>query len=847
MFGNIVSHIRNAIEIRQQERKLFRLLFMHSFLIGLSSSLFFVEASRNFIQKISIADMPSAYIISGFAGYLLIRLFKLLQKKMGVIKSFEWILLIFSACMILLYVGRVLFDSNVFVGKTLAYLGFVLMFAFATLFAVGFAGICLFIFNLSQSKRLLALLGTGEIMASILGYLIIPVLVKLMGASIYLLILSAVFSLISILPIHKVFLEKGRGAGSVVKSAAPPVKFNLAFIWKNPFILYLSLTTLFSIITVYFIDYSYLISVRYFSQSTGVEVATIVAMIFSIIKTGELFFSFFSSSIVASTGMKTAVLLLPYLLIFGAVMGIVSVVFFSATPVFMLFFLFLNKWTDRVIRKGVTIPSMKVMFQLNSPEERVQLQNNIDGVISQLSTIICGALLMGLSFFVDTSDSNSFLHATTIVCLVVFIVFLLISSRLFQIYKIRVQDYLRSKKPVNPDAEKLETAEISVADQAGQLTADPALTGKLNNLLKGTDLSDKRQIIQLICYYNPSAEPYAHFLDENTGTEDEFIRKITKIYFDNQHIFSRYLIIAYFLCLDFPRRVSFFKDVYHVSPLGLRIFFLKGLCRSEANIQASDAFYFMELTRQVVNEILWTETAISDLEGEQTKTLVEQLAIHLGTLTNGLLYLLQLLHDKKSVSLISEIINKKDRTEEDLLFAVELLENIILPELKKTVLPVFEPISSANRRSKLRAFFFVAEMGREDRLQDILMHDFNMVDMYTKQLTLEVLQEIDPGQRAVKAFSESRIDHLKKTAAGLADEAYQRKNKIIAGLCSMLSLDRIDQVNVLRWAVTENVLSFSKAKSNASADMTTRISIDGSVNHFIEIDLLSLVISDKIR
>lgn len=847
MFRNFIDHIKNTIEIRQQEKKLFRLLFLHSFLIGLSSSLFFVEASRNFILKISIADMPSAYIVSGFTGYLLIRLFKFLQKRMGVIKSFEWILLIFSACMLLLYIGRVTFDKNLFVAKTLAYLGFVLMFAFATLFAVGFAGICLLIFNLSQSKRLLALLGTGEIMASILGYLVIPLLVKVMGASIYLLILSAVFSLISVLPIHKVFLEKGNEARPVTKSATPPVKFNLAFIWKNPFILYLSLTTLFSIITVYFIDYSYLISVRYFSQSTGIEVATIVAMIFSIIKTGELFFSFFSSSIVASTGMKTAVLLLPYLLIFGAVMGIVSVVFFSATPVFMLFFLFLNKWTDRVIRKGVTIPSMKVMFQLNSPEERVQLQNNIDGVISQLSTIICGALLMGLCFFVDTSDYNSFLHATTIVCLVVFIVFLLMSSRLFHIYKIRVQDYLRSKKQISGLTEKDETIGINGTNADDHLVTDPELSDKLKKLLDETDLSDKQKIIRLICHYNPSAEPYANFLNQNSGTEDEFIRKITKIYFDNQHIFSRYLIIAYFLCLDFTRQLAFFKDIYHVSPLGLRMFFLKGLCASEQTIQMSDTFYYKELTSQVVNEILWTEASASDLDDEPTKSLNEQLNIHRQTLTTALLYILQLLHDKKSVRLIAEIINKNERTEEDLLFAVELLENIIHPELKKIVLPVFEPIGFTNRRNKLRPFFFISEMSKEDRLQDILMHDFNIVDTYTKQLALEAIQKINPAQRSLKAFSESQIGNLKIIAANLVNEAYQEKNKIINGLCKMLSLNSIDQANIFRWSVSDNHLGFSKDKSGASVDMTVRMAVNPALHQYLEIDLLALVISSKIK
>ena len=850
MFRILIENIKGAIEIKQQEKKLFRLLFLHSFLIGLSGSLFFVEASHSFILKISIADMPSAYIVSGIAGYLLIRLFKWLQKKFGVIRSFELILLIFSVSMLLLYMGRVELGNNIFYAKALAYTGFVLMFAFATLLAVGFAGICLMIFNLSQSKRLLALLGTGEIMASILGYLIIPILVKAMGSSIYLLLLSAFFSLLSIWPIRKVGAGKGPAVAVTPKVIVQPVKFNLAFIGKNPFILYLSLTTLFSIISVYFIDYSYLVSVRYFSQTTGVEIATIVAMLFSIIKTGELFFSFFSSNIVASTGMKTAVLALPYLLIFGCVMAVFSVIFFNASPVFMIFFLFINKFTDRVIRKGVTIPSMKIMFQINSPGERVQLQNNIDGVISQLSTIVCGAMLMGVCFFVSTADAYKFLTATTLVCLVVFIVFLFMSSRLFHIYKGRIQEYLRSKHVLTP-AVKKETVSIQYTPGDTANAADPAIPGKLESLLHNTDLSDKLKLRELICYYNPSAEAYIHFND--AGGEAEFIRKITKLYFDNQNIFSRSLIISYFLCLDFTRQLVFFKDTHRISPLRLRSYFLKGLCSGSHTIPASEVFGFMELTSQCVNEILWTEAAINDLEAPGERRVVNQLKAHKAELTNLLLYLLQLLHDKKSVQLITDILNKKDRSEEDILFAVELLENILRPELKKMILPVFEPISFTGRRKKLGRIFFAAELSEEERLQDILMHDFNVVDNYTKQLALEALREIDPGKTAIKAFTESRISNLKAIADSSVSEktsldTFLQKDKIVTQLGRLLSLDRVDRSNITRWGIYDDKHRFSKGKAEHHFENNTaKMVIDPSMNRYVEVDLLAMVLLHKIK
>ena len=70
--------------------------------------------------------------------------------------------------MVFLFLGKISFENNILISKIIAYAGFVLIFPFFSLFSLGFSGICLSMFDLSQSKRLLALLGTGEIIASIL-------------------------------------------------------------------------------------------------------------------------------------------------------------------------------------------------------------------------------------------------------------------------------------------------------------------------------------------------------------------------------------------------------------------------------------------------------------------------------------------------------------------------------------------------------------------------------------------------------------------------------------------------------------------------------------------------------
>jgi len=103
MVRNFLEKIKTFIEIKQSEKKLFQILFVHSFFVGLSLAFFFVEASRSFIQKVNISEMPLAYVISGLTGYILIRIFKRLQKNFGMFRSFELIILLFSVLMVFLF------------------------------------------------------------------------------------------------------------------------------------------------------------------------------------------------------------------------------------------------------------------------------------------------------------------------------------------------------------------------------------------------------------------------------------------------------------------------------------------------------------------------------------------------------------------------------------------------------------------------------------------------------------------------------------------------------------------------------------------------------------------------
>jgi hypothetical protein len=826
-------------------------LFLHSFLLGVANSFFLVETSKVFILKVSISEIPIAYIISGVIGLLLINIFKKAQNKIGEIKSYELIILIFFISSLIIYCGQVYLTNIDFLIKLFAYLGFAMIFAFLTLFNVGFAGICFSVFSFSQSKRLLGFLGIGEVISSIIGFLIAPYIVHVTGNSNLLLLLAMFFSLISILPIRSIYKEVGNNV-NVVKPSVLKQKFNFSYIYNNPFVFYLSLTTLFSIATLYFVDYSYLISVRNFSKLYGIETTAIVGYLFCVIKTGELIFSLFTYNIISKIGMKQSGLILPNLLLIGSALCFFAIIFFFSTPVFIIIFLFINKCIERVIRKTISVPARKVMFQINTPEDRVFLQNNIDGVVMQVSTIISGLLLFIVCFFSDTNNSNSFIQIISVVNFLIFFLFLFFSIMLFKNYQNQIHKFLN--KTYNLKNKREDTV---IYNENIHLNAVPVINGIsiLNELSKEIDFTDKKNLLSLIAYYNPSATNNLNIANTNIESEETLIKLLTRLYIENQNYFSRIAIISYIFNIEFDKKFIFFKDVINITPLKLRIYFLNHLGNETQSVPINQTSFLNEQINITINEILWTESCINDLKEYSELELIVQLKLHRQELLNMLLSFIKLIQDKNSIDIVKNIINKSDLSEEDLFFVCELLDNILLPELKSMLIPIFEPTPFNVKKSKLSNIFNFYSLTSIDRLTNILMHDFNLLDSYTKQLALVLLKNIQHNHFAIKAFESSKIVNLRVEAGHLNEKILKQTMQqldLSKTICTYFRLDNNCQSIFQRWFFIENKLSLHKGilggKVSEIYNSTLQsIGITNFVELEFEIDLVAIVLLNRLN
>lgn len=796
--------IQKIINIKNSEKPLFLKLFYHSFFIGIANSFFLVETSKFFLSKVKVSEIPIAYIISGILGILLVKLFKKLQQKFGHFKSYQITILIFLLSCLMIFLGQYSFQNAIII-KSIAFVGFALIFAFLTLFNVGFSGICFSVFNFSQSKRLFGLLGISEVIASIIGFLIIPFLMNYIGGANNLLLISILFSLISIYPIHQI--SKNYIAPTPVKQTEKqaPKKFNLKLIINNPFVYYLSLSTIFSMATFYFVDFSYLISVRNFSALYAFDTTTIVATIFCIIKAGELCFSLFTSTIISNIGMKKSGALLPNLLIIGALLCLISILLFTSSPVFIIIFLFINKWIERVIRKSITIPARKIMFQVNTPEDRIFLQNNIDGFMMQFSTVVAGIMLLVITTIIDTNNYNSFLQYISIFNLIIFSLFLFYILKLYKTYNNQIHSFLENTYQIKNDTH---SKSISLAKS----NENKPNTQPFQNIESVIDLNDKNKILDLILFYNPRYTSFIESIRNNDLNNDNTFKIFSKLYFENHNYFSRIAIACITKFYNFDYKVKSLKEFYNISHLSIRNHLINNLLNESNAINEKDIVYVFNLLTDLINEILWTDAGINDLVQIENLSLIDELNSHKNQLCNLLLNLLQFNHDKNSIIIIKNIINKVDFSEEDAFFVCELFDNILLPNYKNIVIPIFEPISFINKKNKLKDIVHVSSLSINDRLIDILMHDYKIVNLYCKELALSELFKRGSQSEIGLAFEKSQYVNLQFVSTNNKEtldklNVLSLKTQIADTLSTSLSLHKKDIVNFINYGFRDTSLS----------------------------------------
>ncbi len=148
---------------------------------------------------------------------------------------------------------------------------------------------------------------------------------------------------------------------------------------------------------------------------------------------------------------------------------------------------------------------------------------------------------------------------------------------------------------------------------------------------------------------------------------------------------------------------------------------------------------------ETVENIIWFYTTIKDLAREKnTLKLVQSLDLELAKTQEILFTLLTFLHSKETIELI-----KTNIIGENIVFAIELIDNFIRPDIKRIIIPIFEKTPLGVKIKRLRHYFYFPALDFRSRLEDILLRDYKKIDIWSKVKALELYGKIIDKQSAL--------------------------------------------------------------------------------------------------
>lgn len=796
----VKAKFSRMLKLKPEESRSFRFLFMLSLVTGIALSFYFVAVNSFLIKNTSVSNLPFAYIISGLGGVLLIKIYQSRQRKVGIIRSYQEFLCTFSVVSLIVFLAYGKFGDQPSDAVYLAYFGFLFNMPFTIIFALSFSAICARLYNISQSKRLLALVGTGEIIASIIGYLFAPLLSKILGSANYLLPVSAACILPAFFPIFKLFAENKEKLKHIATVKRTLKKLNISFFLSQRFYLLIALVSVFSVAAIYFVDYACLITVRFMASYSGLEIAVIVGVFFSCVKTGELIFSFLSAHILSSKGVKFSILLLPILLVGCFVFAVIGGATFQSNPIFILCFIFLAKFVERVIRKAITTPATKVLYQVTG-SDRLRIEATIEGLLNQIATVVSGLLLLLISALISKDDTQYFLTVISGICFTIFFAWSVLSLKLYENYKKKIWSYLT------------EIRSFTASENDGALVAKPVYVNTDSDLLSST----------LERALRARADGKL-----NTGTS-----KLSSSYYTNPNFFYRLTVIRFFQTAEKPLLLTLFKEFWEISDLTLKYELIHTFNTFGEKPAESDYFYFEELCQQFSDELIYAMSAQNDLQFIEDPGLQFHLKEHTQLLIKVLFELLSVLYEPKAIKVIYDIIASEDQDDiESKLFAIELLDNTLDEVLKDKFTPIFEPAPFDQKIGNLQKFIPVEPMSAQEALKNLLLKDFKLVNHHLKECCLSCYYQLSKDKQMLNAFKVSKIKNLQVKAEKLSKKEFEInlsiQETLLKEIESRFLLSKVQLTYLFNDGIVTNESSGHKVNRKSEHPYVVPIEINGS-------------------
>jgi hypothetical protein len=386
------DRVLEALAIRPGERSAIGWLFLHSLFLGIYVAFFFSTANAWFLERFGPSALSWAYIASGVVGFGTIALFAWLQRRLAPVT-----VLVSALGFLVLLTGGLWLAALLTGASWVAFAMFIWIFPALSLLNLEFWGLAGMLFDLRQGKRLFGLLGTGEVISALVGFLLVPLLLELLSRPIELLPLAAIGLLASMLIVRLMAPRfAAQLGGRPEPGAAEAPEAVPALLGDRYFVLIAALIGL-ALVAGYFVDFGFLTQVRErFADSASI--ARFIAVFFALVKILELGMKgFLAGRLVSWLGLGFGLMMLPAALLLsaggaalaGSLLGAKYAVFFLLVALTKLLWL--------VLKKSIFDPAFKVLYQPLPRERRLAFQTRVEGFVQQGGVVAVGLFLLAFT------------------------------------------------------------------------------------------------------------------------------------------------------------------------------------------------------------------------------------------------------------------------------------------------------------------------------------------------------------------------------------------------------------------------------------------------------------------
>ncbi len=248
------------------------------------------------------------------------------------------------------------------------------------------------LYDLRQAKRLFGFVGTGEVVARIIGSFSVPFLLTLGGVP-NLLILSAFALMLCVIVLRRILPMIPTDEGPKQTTAQREARSSIGSLVQDPYLRFVLIVAFCGILGKYLVDFAFLQQVKSRFEDAK-EVASFFALFSGVSQCASLFTRvFLSGRVLAAFGVHRGLLILPGAhVVCTTLLLIAGGLALGPDPVFWL--VVLNQGIYKTLKHPIDNPSLKTLYQPIPKDRRLSLAIAVDAILNPVGIALSSALMV---------------------------------------------------------------------------------------------------------------------------------------------------------------------------------------------------------------------------------------------------------------------------------------------------------------------------------------------------------------------------------------------------------------------------------------------------------------------